>query len=210
MTNSDPEDLKDQYLEETDAEEGNVESVVPSDRDVIGILKRDGTYDDDGEDGDDEDLREEDGEDSLAARDDGLSNIGSGIPGNRDLPNSDDIIEGDVVVDDMDEADEGVSAEAMAAEGLTVNELRDDAADAIVDATLASDTLNEADSVAESVVNAELARNGASAATSDTAPAKKPTAKQAAADAPKKSVRKAKAPSKPKAAGKAKTPRKAG
>jgi len=202
MTNNDPEDLKDQYLEETDAEEGNVESVVPSDRDVLGILNADGTFDEDGED-DDEDVLDEDGEDSIAARDDGLSNIGPGIPGNRDLPNADEIIDGEVVVDDLDDADEGVSIEAMAAEGLTVGELRDDEADAIVSATLDSETLTEADGRAEAVVLEDMAageRTAMQAAPSRRKPAAKVVAVPKKA-VPKKTASRAKAPAKAKSTG---------
>ena len=69
MMNADPEDLKDQYLQETDAEEGNVESVVPSDEDDLGLLDDDGVENVDSEGGTrrgrDEDDDDEDEDDDI-------------------------------------------------------------------------------------------------------------------------------------------------
>ena len=96
-------DLKDAYLEETDAEEGNVGSVIPRELDAMGIRNEDGetTTPFDAIQGLDEDAIED--ADDEVNEDTDVKDIGIGIDGNRTRPMASALIEDEVSINELDD-----------------------------------------------------------------------------------------------------------
>ena len=99
-------DQKEDYLEETDAEEQNVGSVVPTDVDAMGIRNDQGVVGGDADTpvfGEDDDADEENFDELEEDDEAEIKHIGIGIPGNPQKPASADLLDNAVSLDELDE-----------------------------------------------------------------------------------------------------------
>lgn len=99
-------DEKFDYLDETDAEEKNVGSVIPTEQDAMGIRNDDGKVGGDADTpvfGEDENAGDEDFDELVEAEEAELKNIGIGIPGNLEHSSTERAGSIDEAMDDLDD-----------------------------------------------------------------------------------------------------------
>ena len=109
-------DEKFDYLDETDAEEKNVGSVIPSDLDAMGIRNDEGKVGGDANTpvfGDDDDAGEETFDELVEDEETDLKNIGIGIPGNLEHPSTERAGSIDEALDDVEDFNDVAEDDAV-------------------------------------------------------------------------------------------------
>jgi hypothetical protein len=126
-------DEKFDYLDETDAEEKNVGSVIPFEQDAMGIRNDEGKVGGDANTpvfGEDEDADDEDYDELVEAEETDLKNIGIGIPGNLEHSSTERAGSIDEAMDDLEDfsvTDNILPGSAISDEDDDNDELDDDA-----------------------------------------------------------------------------------
>ena len=146
-------DEKFDYLDETDAEEKNVGSVIPFEQDAMGIRNDEGKVGGDANTpvfGEDDDADDEDFDELVEAEETDLKNIGIGIPGNLEHSSTERAGTIDEAMEDLEDfsvVDTIVPGSATTDEDDDNDELDDDALedDELEDEDLEDDDLEDAE-----------------------------------------------------------------